>query len=131
MEKCVCGKMITNDNFQAMDLQKNTVVSFCSKECILGWVRKKTMTMWLSLGIGVILTIIAIIDGWYESALIMVFIPYMIREIYNRISDFGDGIGNEIFLIVIILLGSVTIIYPLYKFVKEYLEYKMLKEKYM
>lgn len=129
MKTCTCGKNIEETEekqYVSYDLQKGyEQIYFCSSECQTTWIRKKQFGMWTALIIGVIIAILLISEGQYQLALSLLFLPYMIRQVFHRIKGlFSSGTAGEIISFALVLLGSITIVYPAYKFVREFLEYR-------
>ena len=128
-----CGKEIEEnvmEQWVAYDLQAGYQKKvFCSKECLKGWISGKQIGMWTSVIIGVILAIALLSEG--AVALCLMLVPYMIRQTWRGLSDmFNSGAFGEFFSLFIVLIGSMTIIYPAYKLIQEIQQYKTLSEKY-
>ncbi len=106
----------------AFDLQKGyEKLHFCSAACLKSWMTTKLVWMCISLVIGLILTI-TMWGEWGSSAIILLFVPYSIRQLRHGLSGTG-----EIIPFVVVLLASVTVIYPLYKAIQEIREYVRIK----
>lgn len=135
MVKCsLCEKEIEEKLegvFVAFDLQKNEAKNFCSKEHLKSWVIIKIVWMCISLLIGIIIA-----AGFSQdidlSTAIFIFLPYMIRQLGHELKDiFNGGWLGEFFSFFIVLLGSLTVIYPVFKLYQEITQYINLKNKYM
>lgn len=133
MEKCslrYCNHEISEESQEkwvAFDLQKGQEVSFCSAECLSNWMKGKLTWMIISLIIGVILAI-GFISEMGVSGIIFLFIPYIIRQLRSMLSKmFDSGVVGEIFSFVIVILGGITMIYPIVKLIQEIREYMRIK----
>lgn len=131
MGKCECGRIIDDNSIEkclAFDLQKgHKQIEFCSKECREEWIKRKQIGMWGTLILGVIISLILLFDGETELSVMLLFLPYMIRQVAYGLKDvFDGGTGGEIISFIVVLLGTITLIYPAYKFIQEFLEYKKL-----
>lgn len=132
MNTCKCGKVIDENNvtpFIAYDLQKgNKELIFCSFECRENWIKKKQIGMWGTLILGIILAI-GLLENDIVLSLFSLFLPYMIRQVAYRLKNlFVASVVGEIFSFAVVMIGAMTIIYPAYKFIQEFLQYRnMLK----
>lgn len=116
--------------FLAFDLQKNEELSFSSVEELKSWRTEKIVWMCISLVLGLALTI-ALLGGMGAGAIVFFFLPYMIRQVRHSLGDmFDSGAFGEFFSIALVLLGTITVIYPAYKLYREITEYSNLKNKY-
>ena len=126
--QCNCGKAIPETEtrkFTMEDIQKNEIVEFCSLNCMREWVSRKRTAMWASIVIGVILSVILMFQGEIFFGVIVIFLPYMIRHAFGRLGGlFSSGTIGEIFSFIIVLLATITIVYPVYKFIQEFKQYQ-------
>lgn len=103
---------------------------FCSQECLKKWKTKKLATMIITLAIGACITALSIgeLGG---VAFSLFFIPYILRQIGHSLSGIASGgwVG-EFISFAVVLLGSMTIIYPAYKLIQEIREFCRLKQVY-
>ena len=113
----------------AFDIQRSKArLSFCSATCLSSWVKKKQTTMIITLVLGVLLTAL-MIGELGGSAVILLFVPYMIRQVGGRIKGIASkGWVGEFVAFMIILLGSLTIVYPAIVLVQEIKEYLRIRE---
>lgn len=135
MTTCKCGKAFDENevHYRAYDLKKSyEELSFCSKECLKEWVTGKQIGMWIAVGLGVILAIIALVQGYiFYTALVALVVPYTLRQIGSMLGQlFSGGVSGEILSIAVFLIATVTIVYPAYKFIQELKQYKRLKVEY-
>lgn len=92
---------------------------FCSKECMLAWVKTKEITMGFCLILGIVLVVLMVKDI-SGASLGFLFVPYMIRQARHGLKDlFNGGWFGQFISFSVVLLGSVTFIYPIYKLVQE------------
>ena len=76
MNNCVCGKMLNMEgsSYIAYDLQRGyEKLEFCSIKCREDWMRQKRIGMWISLVLGIALSIVLLIDG---NAVLAIQGPY-------------------------------------------------------
>lgn len=128
-----CGKEIDEKEigkWVAFDLQKGKEqMTFCSTQCLKEWISRKQIGMWTSVIIGVLIAIALLSEG--AIAICLMFVPYMFRQMRNSFGDiFNSGAFGEFISIFVLLIGSLTVIYPAYKLIQEILEYRYLIEKY-
>jgi len=114
-----CGNMIdeqSGQHYTGYNHQKGyEPVVFCSKECLKSWIKSKLTGMIVSIVLGVILAIM-IPDLWW----ICLLAPYMIRQCGSLLGELFDGGSvGEFLAIAIALIGIITVIYPLYKLMRE------------
>lgn len=135
MESCgnsSCGRQInteTDQYYVGYNHQKGyEQMLFCSASCLKGWVTKKLTTMILSIVLGIILAIM-FADG-SSVILICLFLPYMLRQCGSMLGSlFDSGTGGGILSFAIVIIGTVTVVYPLYKIIRETTYYvRTLKE---
>jgi len=96
----------------------------------MSWVNGKIAGLVVSLIIGFII----LFGGMGEmgiGAVMLFFLPYMIRSTYRRLGGlFNSGGLGEFLSFFIVLIGTVTVIYPLYKLIQEIRELARLKKEY-
>lgn len=122
MKTCICGKSYNEkqSGYYAFDLQKGyEEIHFCSKECRGQWIVNKKIGMGIALFLGIVIFIVVFREGGFVPALALFFLPYTIRQLWHGLSGAG-----EIVSIVLVLLSTITVIYPAYKCVQEFLEYR-------
>lgn len=133
MEKCKCGKEIDEtavSKYMAHDLQKsNKEINFCSYECMESWIKKKQVGMWGTLILGIVLAILLLENEPTLSAFSL-FLPYMIRQVAYKLKNiFVAGVVGEIISFAVVMVGTMTIIYPAYKFIQEFIQYRNLLKR--
>ncbi len=129
METCRCGIPIEEGKeYYAYDLQKGyEQIAFCSEKCRNEWISHKKTTMWATVIIGVILAILLCTEMGITE-IMFVFLPYMISEVAHGLKDiFNGGTVGEIFSFAVVLLGTITVIYPAYKLFQEIKQYNDIK----
>lgn len=129
-----CEKEIEKNNegkFVAYDLQKGyEEENFCSVECLKRWMTSKIIWMCVALGFGLVLMILLLSEMGFFG-IVFFFLPYMIRQSKHSLADmFNGGSIGEFFSFAVVLLGTVTVIYPVYKLIQEISEYSRLKKTY-
>lgn len=126
---CRCGCTIDETksvHYRAYDLQKGyEEVTFCSAECLKAWVTGKQVGMWISILIGAVIAGAILFGGNPSVALPMLFLPYTIRQLSHGLTGAG-----EFFSFALVLLSTITVVYPAYKFVQELAEYGRIKKEY-
>ncbi len=132
-DKCkICGHEFDEGEkfYVALDIQKKkNKVAFCSYECMKKWINRKITSMCITLGIGLAMFIAFMIGGVYAVGLLFLFLPYMIRQIAYSFSDmFNSGNLGEAITIGVVIIGCLTIIYPVVKIIQEIREYKACLE---
>lgn len=130
MDKCNCGKGIDENIVSkhiAHDLQKaNKEIVFCSYECMEKWIKKKQIGMWGTLLLGILL-FIGLLQNDIVLSIFSLFLPYMIRQVAYRLKNiFTTGVLGEIVSFAVVMIGTMTLIYPAYKFIQEFLQYRNL-----
>ena len=128
MKTCTCGKTFNEEEsiYRAFDLQKGHEEKFfCSQDCLKGWLRGKQIGMWATLLLGVIICVALLADGETVVAFGLLFLPYTIRQLKNMLGGAGEFLS-----FALVLLSTVTVVYPAYKFVQELLEYRRIKAEY-
>lgn len=127
MVQCrICGNKMEGEldnvetlSYYAFDRQKNEIRPFCSKGCLRSWAIRKIIGMSIAIILGLAIVIGSIIGDSLEM-MVLFFVPYMIRE--KRTVAFGILEGNiveAVISLLIIYLGSVTVIYPLVRLIQE------------
>lgn len=134
MQQCnQCGKEIEEElegKFVAFDLQKKKEENFCSVAHLKNWMTKKIIWMCVSLLFGLIITI-GLLSEMGGTAIVLFFLPYMIRQVRHSLADvFNGGTFGEFISFAIVLLGTITVIYPAYKLYQEITQYIHLKNRY-
>ncbi len=136
-----CGRTVDLPaKYQAIDYQdgKKTVL-FCSADCLKKWVLSKIAGICISLGISVVFFIVVCLTEGVPKAndtglfvlAALFFVPYMIRQIHNSFRDiFNSGHFGEAFPFIIVILASLTFVYPLFALVREILHYVRLNKEY-
>lgn len=121
-KKCGCQIQTEKDLITTYDIQKGyESIPLCSKACLNDWVNGKIAGIIITVLLGLAILIIEIIDGNAGLGIVVMFLPYMIRHSMGKFSDSG-------FLgFVITILGSVTIVYPVYKLYQEIRDYAAIK----
>lgn len=115
---------ISTSIFSTWDSLRNKPADFCSIQCMKTWAIRRIIGFSISIIVGLILGISMIINGEGELAIIFTFLPYMIRYAFSRLAHIFDaGVLGEFLTIMVIVISSVTIIYPLYKMVQEIRKY--------
>lgn len=129
----LCGKHVEETSqWYAFNIQKGyDKVFFDSRECLYSWVKKKERGMIIALVAGLALSVLLIGEMGAIGALSF-FIPYTIRQLRSVLSDLVSSPGwiGEFISFMIVLLGGITIIYPLYKLIQELKEYQRIKASY-
>lgn len=136
LECAKCGKLLESADstqYDAWDVQRKQKLFFCSSDCLSSWVKKKQITMILTLGLGILLTIL-MASELSAAAYILLFVPYMLRQLGGRLKGVAStGWVGEFIAFAVILFGSLTIIYPAIVLIQEIKEYvyihKMLSSK--
>ncbi|MBQ8909458.1 MAG: hypothetical protein IJY91_00300 [Oscillospiraceae bacterium] len=121
-----CGRRIQTekDLITAFDIQKGyESVSLCSKSYLNDWVNGKIAGMVITVLLGLAILIIELLEGNAGLGFVLMFMPYMIRHSIGKFSD--DGILG----FIITILGSVTIVYPIYKLYQEIRDYTAVKKQ--
>ncbi|MBE5817374.1 MAG: hypothetical protein E7315_06680 [Clostridiales bacterium] len=133
-----CGKTFdeaSEQSYVGYDHQKKyEKVVFCSPECLKKWIIRKLVGMIIVVTIGLI-GAICVLDtsDLYSSsflALLLLFAPYMLRQCFRTLKGlFNSGTLGEIISLFVLLIGTVTVVYPLYKIIKETIYYvRTIKE---
>lgn len=127
LECTTCGKLLESTSLQydAWDVQRKQQLFFCSSDCLSSWVKKKRITMILTLGLGILLTVSMASELRSAAAACMfLFVPYMLRQVGGRLKGIASkGWVGECFALAVILLGSLTIIYPVIVLIQEIKQY--------
>lgn len=121
MLACTCGKAIdeTKIILTAENVHSGEEIQFCSRECRKNWVIGKIIWMCISLVIGIVLATIISIEVMAPFAIpFFMFIPYMIRNWFAKEHDLS-GVVGEVLTFFVIFLGAITLVYPIYKLVRE------------
>ena len=128
-----CRKEIEGDNEEqivAFDLQKNKAKNFCSVKCLKNWMTMKIVWMCIALLLGLIIAV-SLFSEMGGTAVTLFFLPYMIRQVRHSLGDmFSEGTFGEFVSFSIVLLGTLTVVYPAYKLYKEVAQYVLLKNRY-
>ena len=127
MKTCTCGKVFDEkaSHYRAFDLQKGYEEKFfCGQECLKGWLRRKKIGMWGTLLLGVIICAVLFSEGETTLAFGLLFLPYTIRQLKSMLGGSGEFLS-----IMLVLLSTITVVYPAYKFVQEFLEYRRIKAR--
>ncbi|MCH5354026.1 MAG: hypothetical protein J1E06_11275 [Acutalibacter sp.] len=129
-----CGKELEKeleDKFVAFDVQKIEKENFCSLEHLKSWRTQKITGMCTALLLGLIMVVIALVASDLRPLAIFFFLPYMIRQASHSFANFFSGGGFGSFItFFLVLIGSITFIYPIYKLYQEIAEYARLKKVY-
>ena len=103
---------------------------FCSKACLNSWVKRKKFGLAIALILGAVLVAALFVDMGL-SAVAFFFIPYTIRQLHSGLGKLGlSGWFGEFIAIFAVLIGSFTLIYPLYKLIQEIKSYRRIKTLY-
>lgn len=70
------------------------------------------------------MSLILLIDGNGELAAPLLFLPYTIRQLRHGLCGAG-----EFFTFSLVLISTITIVYPAYKFIQEFLQYNRILEE--
>lgn len=129
-----CGREI-EEKFQreyvAFDLQKNKEVLFCSVEHLKSWMITKIIWMVIMLLLGLIIAV-SMFSDMGGTAITLFFLPYIIRQVRHSLGDiFNGGTFGEFISFSVVLLGTITVVYPAYKLYQEISLYVHLKNKYL
>lgn len=113
--------------FEAFDIQKGKPLYFQSADELREWRARRVRGLIIALVVGLLLAVFGI--GEMGPAVIaLIFVPYMIRHLFRSDSPpTQTGLG-ELINWTIVLLGSITFIYPVKKIVDELKEYDHIKE---
>ena len=130
-DKCRRGIEENKPVYIAYDLQKGYEEKrFCSRECRNSWVVYKKTTMWITVILGIIIAIAMCREDGSAFGLILLFLPYMIRQVAHGLKDiFNGGTVGEFFSFFVVLIGTITIIYPAYKLYQEIKQYSDIKNE--
>ncbi len=131
MMKCEnCGQMVTDADqnlWFAFNIQKGyEKLAFCSSKCLEEWMKNKKLWMWISLTLGVLMAAI-MFKEFGAIAVVFIFAPCKIRQVKNSLKGVGEGPTGEFIWLFVVLIGSITIVYPLYKLIQELKEYGRIK----
>ena len=135
MYKCkTCGREMSTENntqYKAIDFQDGKkILQFCCAGCLKRWITGKITGMCITLGIGLIWAIPLFFEMG-PGAFIFLFTPYMIRQVCHSLRDvFHSGSFGEFFSFFLVLLGSLTVIYPACIVIKEIKHYRELSKRY-
>ena len=113
--------------FQAFDIQKGKQLYFQSAEDLREWRTRRVIGLIIALVIGVVIAVSGI-AGREPEAVALMFVPYMIRHLYRSDNPPTQTALGEFLNWTIVLLGSITFIYPIKKIVDEFNEYNRIKE---
>ena len=132
MEKCGnCGKEFDNcktDGLTAFNIQKGQEMHFCSRDCMNAWISGKKIGMGIALILGAVLTV-GLFQEFGMSSFFYFFIPYTIRQLKDGIIEISSsGLAGEVISFMAVLLGGITIIYPLVKLIQEIKEYRRIEK---
>ena len=122
-----------DEAYYGFDLQKQLErYTFCSVSCLKSWIVSKIITMCLTILLGLILLIILTVDGEFTVGLILFFVPPIIRQCASSLAElFEDSDVGAFLSFALVLLGSITIVYPVYMIIRETIYYiktlKMIK----
>ena len=98
---------------------------FCSKECLEAWLKGKKTGMLTAVIIGIALFLYGMFSGDNIAlALFALVFPYMLRQCQGMFKFADNGVLGEATLVAILVFGSATIIYPVYRFIKELIFFK-------
>ncbi len=127
----ICEKLLESPSpaWYAFDIQHSKVrLSFCSAACLSSWVKKKQTAMVITVVLGILLTVL-MMSELGGSSFILLFIPYMLRQVGGRLKRIAStGWIGEFVAFAVILLGSLTIIYPAFVLMQEIKEYLRIRE---
>ena len=133
MEKCGnCGKEFDNcktDGLTAFNIQKgHKEMHFCSRESTKACISGKKIGMGIALILGAVLTV-GLFQEFGMSSFFYFFIPYTIRQLKDGIIEISSsGLAGEVISFMAVLLGGITIIYPLVKLIQEIKEYRRIEK---
>ncbi len=128
MKTCMCGKVFDEKQamFRSFDLQKGYEEQFfCSRECLKQWLTRKKIGMAIALALGIVIAVFFLRGEEPMMAFPFFFIPYTIRQLSGKLHGAGEFIS-----FALVLLSTITVVYPAYKFVQELLEYRNVEKKY-
>lgn len=90
----------------------------------------KKFGMWGTLILGVILAVVFIVEDNSVLALPMLFLPYMIRQASYSLKDtVKSGVFGEFFSFAIVVLGTLTVFFPAYRFYQEFIQYRKIEKE--
>ena len=111
---CKCGCVFDEEKsarYRAFDLQKEyEELTFCSKDCLKDWV---------------VIAGVFLFGGNPALALPVLFLPYTIRQLCHGLTGAGEFLS-----FALVLLSTITVVYPAYKFVQELAQYSRIKKEY-
>ena len=126
---CKCGCVFDEEKsarYRAFDLQiEYEELTFCSKDCLKDWVAGKIIGMWTAFLIGVVIAGVFLFGGNPALALPVLFLPYTIRQLCHGLTGAGEFLS-----FALVLLSTITVVYPAYKFVQELAQYSRIKKEY-
>lgn len=131
---CACGAPISESldgTYVAFDLQREfKQIDFCSADCLKSWLHKKLIGMCIALALGLFITISMLIDGEGLFSICLFFLPYMIRQVWHTFGEiFNSGAIGECISIGIVVLSTITVIYPAYKLFQEIMHYRKIHKE--
>ncbi len=120
-----CKKPVYGSYWIGFDHQKGYEQRvFCSKECLKSWTIGKLVGMCVAVFLGFALMNAFLQEGNPEMAAIIVFIPYMLRQIgVKLLGIFDSGVFLTMVTVIGLLFASVTVVYPVYKIIRETVYY--------
>ncbi len=126
-----CDKAVLENESRwfAFNIQKGKQkMVFCCSECLSDWMMKKQTTMIISLVLGAILMFLGFTE--FGAGAILLFLgPYMLRQVGGKLASIAsDGAVGEIISIMIVVMGTMTVIYPLVILIQEIKEYSRIRQ---
>lgn len=112
--------------FQAFDIQKCKTIYFETADDLREWRAKRVRGLIIALAIGLVLAIAAMTEMG-PTGVSLVFVPYMIRHLSRGDHESAQTMVGEIIKWLIVILGAITIIYPVKKLIDELREYNRIK----
>ena len=92
------------------------------------WISGKKIGMGIALILGAVLTV-GLFQEFGMSSFFYFFIPYTIRQLKDGIIEISSsGLAGEVISFMAVLLGGITIIYPLGKLIQEIKEYRRIEK---
>ncbi|MBQ4244975.1 MAG: hypothetical protein II702_08685 [Clostridia bacterium] len=125
IRKChSCGREFPeNLGYNAFHMITYKEYWFDSVECLHSWAVTRIVTLAITLILGIV-AMVCMIGEMGATGAVFITLPYMIRYAALKFSDlFDGGNGGEFLTIMLVLLSTITVVYPLYKFIRELVEY--------
>ena len=92
------------------------------------WISGKKIGMGIALILGAVLTV-GLFQEFGMSSFFYFVIPYTIRQLKDGIIEISSsGLAGEVISFMAVLLGGITIIYPLVKLIQEIKEYRRIEK---